>query len=146
MNILAYPFHSYCHLFFRLMSLHSRCINGSTLIHTAAFFGATDVIRDLLQLRVDVNIRDYKGATPLHRANNAGTMNYLIEAGALLNAADSDGNLPLHVKCYGEADQPSDLDAIALLLDSGGKIAAPNGRSLLPVHCAAMQVRERKEE
>ena len=51
-----------------------RCINGSTLIHTAAYFGVIPVLKVLLKERVDVNLRDYKGATPLHRAKDKPTI------------------------------------------------------------------------
>lgn len=51
-----------------------RCINGSTLLHTAAYYGHKDAIRELLRLRVDINVRDYKGATPLHRSKNTDIM------------------------------------------------------------------------
>ena len=47
-----------------------RCINGSTLLHTACYYGHLPAIRELLAQRVDVNLRDYKGATPLHRAKD----------------------------------------------------------------------------
>ena len=52
------------------MSLYFRCINGSTLLHTAAYFGCASLVGRLLALGVDVNLRDYKGATPLHRAKD----------------------------------------------------------------------------
>lgn len=51
-----------------------RCINGSTLLHTAAYYGHKETIRELLRLRVDINVRDYKGATPLHRSKNTEIM------------------------------------------------------------------------
>ena len=53
---------------------HPRCINGSTLLHTACYYGHIPAIRELLAQRVDVNLRDYKGATPLHRAKNPDVM------------------------------------------------------------------------
>lgn len=52
------------------MTLSCRCINGSTLLHTAAYFGLAQQVGQLLALGVDVNLRDYKGATPLHRAKD----------------------------------------------------------------------------
>lgn len=57
-----------------------RVINGSTLLHTAAYYGHIPAIKELLSLRVDINIRDYKGATPLHRAKNPEIMevNHLV--------------------------------------------------------------------
>ena len=51
-----------------------RCINGSTLLHTASYFGAIPVLKVLLKERVDVNLLDYKGATALHRARDPETI------------------------------------------------------------------------
>ena len=47
-----------------------RCFNGSTLLHTACYYGLDDVVTDLLALGVEPDIRDYKQATPLHRASD----------------------------------------------------------------------------
>lgn len=58
----------------------SRCINGSTLLHTAAYYGHKDAIRELLRLRVEINVRDYKGATPLHRAKSTDIMEVCLKA------------------------------------------------------------------
>lgn len=44
------------------------------MLHTAAYYGHKDAIRELLRLRVDINVRDYKGATPLHRSKNTDIM------------------------------------------------------------------------
>ena len=54
--------------------MRSSCINGSTLLHTAAYFGCIPVIIELLGLGVDVNLLDYKGATALHRARDVNTI------------------------------------------------------------------------
>lgn len=43
-------------------------------MHTASYFGYHHIIKDLFLLRVDINLQDYKGATPLHRAKNHETM------------------------------------------------------------------------
>ena len=57
-------------MFFYLKVHLYRCINGSTLLHTACYYGHMPAILELLAQRVDVNLRDYKGATPLHRAKD----------------------------------------------------------------------------
>ena len=56
------------------MILFVRCINGSTALHTAAYFGIIPVVKDLLNQGVDINLLDYKGATALHRARDVETM------------------------------------------------------------------------
>ena len=40
----------------------------------------------------------------------------LLEAGADIDAVDHDGNSPLHVMCYGEEGQHSQLDCIEILV------------------------------
>lgn len=124
-----------------LCCLRSRCINGSTLLHTAAYYGHKDAIRELLRLRVEINVRDYKGATPLHRAKSTDIMEMLLDAGAMVDAEDVEGNTPLHVKCYGESNKPSDLTSIELLLNKNASLSKRNTRGLLPIHCCAMQGR-----
>jgi len=44
------------------------------MLHTASYYGHMQAIKDLLALRVDVNVRDYKGASPLHRAKDPDVM------------------------------------------------------------------------
>ncbi|XP_005093507.2 uncharacterized protein LOC101862335 [Aplysia californica] len=121
--------------------LRSRCINGSTLLHTASYYGYQDIIKDLLQLRVDINLQDYKGAAPLHRAKDHETMLILMDNGANISAEDAEGNTCLHVKCYGEIEKPSEMDCIELLLAREASPVKRNNRSLLPIHCCAMQGR-----
>ncbi|XP_074660681.1 uncharacterized protein LOC141913126 [Tubulanus polymorphus] len=124
-----------------LCKLQSRCINGSTLLHTAAYFGDIETIKQLLKLRIDVNLSDYKGASPLHRAKDIDTMQILLEYGADVEREDIEGNTALHVKCYGESDKPSATDLIHLLLNVGASFTVRNSRGLMPIHCAAMQGR-----
>ncbi|XP_072408784.1 uncharacterized protein [Chiloscyllium punctatum] len=124
-----------------MSSPRSRCINGSTLLHTAAYFGKTDIIETLLQLKVDVNLLDYKGATPLHRSRDMETMQLLIYHGADVNRSDADGNTPLHVICFGEMKKPARLDCLEILLSCKAAIDRWNNKELLPIHCAAMQGR-----
>ncbi|XP_067907310.1 poly [ADP-ribose] polymerase tankyrase-2-like isoform X3 [Heterodontus francisci] len=124
-----------------MSSPRSRCINGSTLLHTAAYFGKTDTIKTLLQLTVGVNLLDYKGATPLHRSRDTETMQLLIDHGADVNWSDVDGNTPLHIICFGEMRKPARLDCLKLLLSHKAAIEKWNNKELLPIHCAAMQGR-----
>ncbi|XP_030845217.1 uncharacterized protein LOC754486 isoform X2 [Strongylocentrotus purpuratus] len=125
----------------KFASLRSRCINGSTLIHTASYFGVVAVLKVLLKERVDVNLRDYKGATPLHRAKDKPTIRLLLENGALLNAIDGEGNTPLHVKCYGEGGQPTQMDCIQQFLSENINLVHRNNKELMAIHCCAMQGR-----
>ncbi|XP_015208239.2 uncharacterized protein [Lepisosteus oculatus] len=124
-----------------MASLRSRCINGSTVLHTAAYFGDRNLIDVLLALQVDVNLLDYKGATPLHRSRDAETIQFLIDRGADINRKDDDGNTPIHVVCYGEPGKDTNLDCVRLLLSHTTKPPKPNKKGLFPIHCAAIQGR-----
>ncbi|XP_051886670.1 serine/threonine-protein phosphatase 6 regulatory ankyrin repeat subunit A-like [Pristis pectinata] len=119
----------------------SRCINGSTLLHTAAYFGRPDIVKTLLHLKIDINLQDYKGATALHRSRDTETIQLLIDHGADVNWSDGDGNTPLHMMCYGEMMKPARLDCLKLMLSHKATIERLNNKDLLPIHCAAMQGR-----
>ncbi|ESO91608.1 hypothetical protein LOTGIDRAFT_233395 [Lottia gigantea] len=123
-------------------SIQSRCINGSTLLHTACYYGDKDVVLELLSKhRFPVSLLDYKSATPLHRAKDVSTMEILLECEAVIDSEDCEGNTPLHVKCYGESGKPSELPCIELLLNKKADQTKRNHKGLLPIHCCAMQGR-----
>ncbi|XP_028403348.1 uncharacterized protein LOC114526043 isoform X2 [Dendronephthya gigantea] len=124
-----------------LRSLRSRCIQGSTLLHTATHFGVTSLVKMLLKERVNINLADYKGATALHRTKDAETLKVLLEAGADIDAVDDDGNSPLHVMCYGEEGKDAKLDCIEILLRSNPLLTTRNKKGMLAIHCCALQGR-----
>lgn len=126
----------------KMVDPESRCIFGSTLLHTAAHFSQKEPIENLLKARVDVNLRDYQGATPLHRAKELDVVKLLLDSNADIGAADSEGNTALHVQCYGENNMPSFLDGISYMMSQGVDFACRNSRMLMPIHCAAMQGRQ----
>ena len=128
-----------------LCTVRSRFINGSTLLHTACYFEENELVERLVKITpynnevVDPNLSDYKGAAPLHRCKNLQIMKTLLDYGADINIKDLEGNVPLHVKCYGEKGKPSELKCIELLLNYGADMTARNKKKLMPIHCAAMQ-------
>ncbi|KAM9311606.1 uncharacterized protein PAF06_009440 [Gastrophryne carolinensis] len=125
-----------------MASLRSRCIDGSTLLHVATYFGELQSVQSLLQLEVDVNILDYKGATPLQRSRDVETMQLLLLCGAEVDWQDDDGNTALHMVCYGELGKPTRMDCLQLLLLHGASTRKSNKSGLLPIHCAALQGRK----
>ena len=45
-----------------------------------------------------------------------------------MNAEDSEGNTPLHVKCYGETNQQSETECIGMLLEKNVSLTIRNSR------------------
>mgnify|MGYP001810929605 CR=1 FL=1 len=91
-------------------------------MHTSSYYGHADLVVRLLNTLdidgqpLDPNIKDYKGATSLHRCKHPHIVKILIDFGANINAKDLDGNTPMHLKAFGERNKPSELDIIELLL------------------------------
>ena len=83
----------------------SRCHHkdewGRTLVHTAAWWGNTNILRFLLTLGADVNVHDTSvtRSTPLleaARAGNRQVCEFLIRYGAKVKIADSHGDTAFH--------------------------------------------------
>ena len=83
------------------ISLRSRVIAGSTLLHAAAYLNSYEAVRELLDMGVDPNVTDFKGATPLHCTTDFTIAKALLLAGARANAVDRQGNTPLHLRAFG---------------------------------------------
>ena len=45
-----------------------------------------------------------------------------------MNAEDSEGNTPLHVKCYGETNEQSEIECIQILLERNVSLTIRNSR------------------
>jgi len=73
---------------------------GSTSLHLAAVNGDLEMVKLLLDLKVDVYARDALGLTALHEAAGIGHTEmvvYLVERGAKLHARDEDGDTPFNL-------------------------------------------------
>ena len=67
-------------------------------IHTAAYKGNIEAVKQHLDAGADVNAKGYRERTPLHYAAHGGQKEIaelLIAAGADVNAKDDDGETPL---------------------------------------------------
>ena len=97
-------------------------------------------IQALLALGADVNVRDYKGKTALHRAATAGflaSMAVLLAHGADVEAADNQGETPIF-----DAVRAGRVEAVTLLLARG---ADPTARNRKGTSLAAAAKRLRKK-
>ncbi len=97
-------------------------------------------IQALLELGADVNVRDYKGKTALHRAATAGflySMEVLLAHGADIEAADKQGETPVF-----DAVRADRVESVALLLEKGANPAVRNTKG---VSIVSMSLRMRKK-
>ena len=95
-------------------------------------------VQRLLDLGADVNIRDYKGKTALHRAATAGFLNVmgvLLAHGAEVNTQDEIGDTALH-----DAIRAKRVESVKLLLLSGADTQLANAKGITPI-LAAEQAR-----
>ena len=78
-------------------------------IHDAVMNGNIDEVQWQLDAGADPNLKNSKGATPLHYAASAGhndIVELLIERGANVNATDSGkGGTPLDYACWGDQEE-----------------------------------------
>ena len=97
-------------------------------LHAAAFSGNLEVVRILIEYDpACINARDERGWTPLcwasgsRYSNDGSALRLLLEHGADVNAANRDGQTPLH-----EASFYGALEDVRLLLEHGVDVEAKN--------------------
>jgi ankyrin repeat protein len=91
----------------------------------------------LIGTRQFVHARNHEGLTPLHWAAQYGqfaVVKALVTAGADLEAANINGNRPLHAAVGGRS---ADLDIVKLLLTSGAEVNARGVYGTTALHLAA---------
>jgi hypothetical protein len=117
------------------LDIHARDSLDWTKLHSAAFYGRTELVELLIAQGADVNARAKDGVTPLHlAAKRAQTKaaKYLFSKGANLAAKDNDGNSPLHLA----ADMFSG-EIISALVAMGSYVNVKNNDGWTPLHLAA---------
>src|SRR6266849_2687719 len=91
--------------------------NGDTPLHLAA---NRDVAELLLANRGPVNVTNYDGDTPLHKASGNGhtdVVELLMANGARVNAKNKNGDTPLH-----EASGNGHIDVVKLLMANAARV------------------------
>jgi ankyrin repeat protein len=108
--------------------------DGKTPLHLATGWGRIDVMKYLISLKVDLNIKNKDGGTPLHVAASQGqpeAAKLLIKSGADVNAVRTVGKAtPLHI-----AALKGHIEVVKVLLDNKADINAKmqNGATALQV-------------
>jgi ankyrin repeat protein len=116
-------------------------------LHIAALFGRTDILQLFMRYkRIDPNIQDRNGWTPLHCAASRLQLDFcqVLLSNKLVKAAmpNNDQNSPFMYLCKRREikpeDEPEYFKTLQLFLDRG---VDPNGRNKFgetPLHYAAM--------
>jgi ankyrin repeat protein len=89
---------------------------GFTVLHAVASTDNEEIANIILNLEMDINMRNEGGITALHTALYPNIAQMLIRHGADVNATDYNGNTPLHIKA---SDGEESFDVIEVLLNNG---------------------------
>ena len=113
---------------------------GDTALHMAAAAFRRPIAMLLVAHGSDCEVRNRRGAQPLHYAADANhweparqaeTIEYLLSVGADPDAVDKSGVAPLH-----RAVRTRSASAVRALLDGGANPVAPNKSGSTPLHLA----------
>ena len=113
--------------------------SGKTLLYKACQKNQKDMVAYLLyDMRVDPDIADNRGHTPLMEASSLGhthIVQLLLTAGANTNAQNSAACTALYLTCeYGDTDDHAAVASI--LLDNGASPYIPGSNGLMPLMIA----------
>ncbi|XP_056686151.1 uncharacterized protein [Spinacia oleracea] len=116
--------------------LRAEGLTGRTILHIAASGGRTPICRYLVEtVKIDINIKDSRGFTPLHHAILGGhfmTSSFLLDHGADPNMTCNAGLAPLHY-----AAKNGKKEQVKLLLTKGAEVDVPSSSKGTPLRFAA---------
>uniref|UniRef100_A0A1D1YVT9 RING-type E3 ubiquitin transferase n=1 Tax=Anthurium amnicola TaxID=1678845 RepID=A0A1D1YVT9_9ARAE len=107
-----------------------------TPLHTAAMVNDAELVKIILDARVDVNITNVQNTIPLHVALNRGAnscVGLLLSAGANCNLQDDDGDNAFHIAADAAKMIRENLEWIAIMLqypDAAVEVRNHRGRTL----------------
>ena len=122
---------------------------GETPLPSAAWYGDLEVVRVLLDYKVEVNPRGFKNWSAIHYVSQGPTQGWavqpycgphllpdvarlFIEQVADVNARDDDGEIPLHLAARRGRDE-----VVRMLLEHGANVGVENNEGKTPFHLAA---------
>jgi ankyrin repeat protein len=122
----------------RAWQVNARTEEGLTALHIAAQTDglSAPTVNMLLELGLDVNLKDTAGQTALHISADVGNVK-LIEkilqgSSAMRNAADNTGRTALHIACMA-----GETESAHQLVIGKCSITALDNKGYMPVHYAA---------
>jgi len=107
---------------------------GDTALHTAAYYGHTEVVKLLLNNGADIEAKDDDDWTPLHfaaRFRHTEVAELLLQNGANIEAKESDDMTPLHNATFGRC-----TEVVKLLLSYGADVNAKDNSDQVPLDFA----------
>jgi ankyrin repeat protein/beta-lactamase regulating signal transducer with metallopeptidase domain len=111
-------------------------------IHKAARAGDQEKVKEFLDQRININVKDNDGRTPLHCASIEGRMElvrFLISKGADVDAKEDQGSFPQYMTPLHRAALRGHREVAAILIANGAYVNAENRRGGTPLHLAALQ-------
>jgi ankyrin repeat protein len=112
-----------------------------TTLHAAIYRGDLTIIEKLLQRKMDPNVQDNEGDTPLHVVANVGRekrlpiMTQMLKYHADVNIKNGRGETPLY-----DVIRESDVINVQFLLDHGADISLVNNANRTPLEVAEEQL------
>ena len=110
--------------------------NGNTLLHRSILKDDTEIVKALIRLDIDKNIRNNVGRSPLHYAVEQGNIEIvklLLDGGAEKEATDQEGNSLLHI-----AIQKGNMAIVKYLVESDTDLHSKNKAGLTPIDLASV--------
>lgn len=119
-----------------------RVERGVSMLHVAAHKGLTSIMHRLLDAGANPNVRDERGASPLHWSTMR-CINILAHYGADLNARDDVGMAPLHYSIFRLQDTKHEIggdsqEMMETLLAAGADVNCRADNGFTPLHLVCL--------